>query len=152
VATYRVCKTFTVESGHMPSKHPERCKYPHGHTRTVEVVVAGNSLDPNGMLVDFKALRLAVQDHIDRYDHSMAVNSNDPLLPALKELYPADAVVVFENEEPTTEAIAKEIFDYVASVLRQGFAQGQYLIVAGTIRLERVRVWETPSSWAEYGV
>lgn len=152
MATYRVCKTFTVESGHMLSKHPERCKYPHGHTRTVEVVVSGSELDSSGMLVDFKALRLALQDHIDRYDHSMAVNSNDPLLPTLKELYPSDAVVVFEDAEPTTEAIAKEIFDYVAKVLKQGFAQDQYLIQAGAIRLERIRVWETPSSWAEYGV
>jgi 6-pyruvoyltetrahydropterin/6-carboxytetrahydropterin synthase len=152
VATYRVCKTFTVESGHMLSKHPERCKYPHGHTRTMEVVVAGDRLDANGMLVDFKALRLALQDHIDRYDHAMAVNSNDPLLPTLKELYPADAVVVFEDAEPTTEAIAKEIFDFVETVLQQGFRQDLYTIPAGAVRLERVRVWETPSSWAEYGV
>jgi 6-pyruvoyltetrahydropterin/6-carboxytetrahydropterin synthase len=152
VATYRVCKTFTVESGHMLSKHPERCKFPHGHTRTVEVVVAGESLDEHGMLVDFKALRLALQAYIDRYDHSMALNSNDPLLPAMSALYPKDAVVVFENAEPTTEAIAKDIFDFVDKTLRQGFRQEHYSIPAGSIRLERVRVWETPSSWAEYGV
>jgi 6-pyruvoyltetrahydropterin/6-carboxytetrahydropterin synthase len=152
VATYRVCKTFTVESGHMLSKHPERCKYPHGHTRTVEVVVAGESLDEHGMLVDFKALRLALQDHIERYDHAMALNSNDPLLPTLQQLYPADAVVIFDNAEPTTEAIAREIFDFVELTLRHGFAQDHYSIPAGQIKLERVRVWETPSSWAEYGV
>jgi len=152
VATYRVCKTFTVESGHMLSKHPERCKYPHGHTRTVEVVVAGDSLDENGMLVDFKALRLALQETIERYDHAMAVNSNDPLLPTLRNLYPEDAVVVFENAEPTTEAIAKDIFDFVEATLANGFAQDHYVIPPSKIRLERIRVWETPSSWAEYGV
>lgn len=152
MATYRVCKAFTVESGHMLSKHPERCKYPHGHTRTIEVVVAGDSLDANGMLVDFKALRLALQDHIERYDHAMALNSADPLLATLTQLYPKEAIVVFEDAEPTTEAIAKEIFEYVASVLKNGFRQKLYTIPAGAIRLERVRVWETPSSWAEYGV
>ena len=152
MATYRVCKTFTVESGHMLSKHPERCKYPHGHTRTVEVVVAGESLDANGMLVDFKALKLALQDHIERYDHAMAVNSTDPLLPTLQQMYPADAVVVFEDMEPTTEAIAREIFDFVSQTLDQGFQEAHYKIHPGQVRLERVRVWETPSSWAEYGV
>lgn len=152
MATYRVCKTFTVESGHMLSKHPERCKYPHGHTRTVEVVVAGDALDTHGMLVDFKALRLALQDHIDRYDHAMAVNSNDPLLPTLQAMYPADAIVVFENLEPTTEAIAKEIYDFVAAILSAGFKQDHYTIEPNRVRLERVRVWETPSSWAEYGI
>jgi len=135
----------------MLSKHAERCKYPHGHTRTVEVVVAGESLDDHGMLVDFKALKLALEDHIDRYDHAMAVNSNDPLLPTLKELYPSEAIVVFENLEPTTEAIAREIFDFVDLTLNQGFQRDHYAIPAGHVRLERVRVWETPSSWAEYG-
>jgi len=114
--------------------------------------VAGESLDAHGMLVDFKALKLALQEYIERYDHSMAVNSNDPLLPALKELYPDDAVVVFEDAEPTTEAIARDIFDFVEQTLRNGFEQDLYSIAAEQVRLERVRVWETPSSWAEYGV
>ena len=136
----------------MLSMHPERCKYPHGHTRTVEVVVSGPSLDERGMLVDFKALRLALQDHVDRYDHAMAVNSLDPLLPTLKELYPPDAIVVFEALEPTTEAIAREIFDFVEQTLQAGFQQENYSIPPGHVKLERVRVWETPSSWAEFGV
>ncbi len=152
MATYRVCKTFTVESGHMLSKHPERCKYPHGHTRTVEVIVAGESLDENGMLVDFKALRLALQATIERFDHSMAVNSSDPLLPALQKLYPEDAVVVFQDQEPTTEAIARYLFEFAAGVLTHGFSEGPYHITPASVQLERIRVWETPSSWAEYGI
>ena len=135
----------------MLSKHPERCKYPHGHTRTVEVVVSGESLDENGMLVDFKALKLALNDYIERYDHSMAVNSQDPLLPALRSMYPEDAVLIFEDQEPTTEVIAKDIFDFVDDVLKSGFQQDNYTIEPNRVRLERVRVWETPSSWAEYG-
>lgn len=151
VPTYRVCRRFTVESGHMLSRHPERCKYPHGHTRTVEVVVAGDRLDESGMLVDFKALKLALQTSIDRYDHAMAVNSNDPLLPELARLYPADALVVFDGVEPSTEVIAQDLFDRAACILREGFAEGPYSIPPGRVRLERVRVWETPSSWAEVG-
>jgi 6-pyruvoyltetrahydropterin/6-carboxytetrahydropterin synthase len=152
VATYRVCKTFTVESGHMLSRHPERCKYPHGHTRTIEIVVAGSDLDENGMLLDFKALKLAVQGYVERYDHALAVNSEDPLLPALKATYPADAVIVFEGQEPTTEVLARDIYDHVAGVLAVGFESELYRIAPNSVRLERVRVWETPSSWAEYGL
>ncbi len=135
----------------MLSRHPERCKYPHGHTRTVEVVVSGKHLDANGMLLDFKALKLAVQEYIERYDHALAVNSEDPLLPALLANYPSDAVIVFEGTEPTTEVIAKDIYDHVASILANGFASGPYKIDASSVQLERIRVWETPSSWAEYG-
>lgn len=138
----------------MLSKHPERCRYPHGHSRTIEVVVTSDSLDENGMVLDFKALKLAVKQHIDRYDHSMAINSEDPLREAMTKVYP-DSLVIFEGQEPTTEAIAKEIYDFVADVLRTGF-QGeskgvQYSIPGGRVKLERVRVWETATSWAEFG-
>lgn len=140
----------------MLSRHPERCRFPHGHTRTIEVVVAGEMLDANGMLLDFKALKLAVEDHIDRYDHAMAVNSRDPFLPQLREMYPDDALVVFDGE-PTTEAMARELFDFVATVLKVGFSGAGksgaiYRIPADRVSLERVRVWETPDSWAEFGI
>lgn len=104
------------------------------------------------MLIDFKALKLALEDHIDRYDHALAINSTDPFLPQLELTFPPEALVVFEDLEPTTEAIAKEIFDYAASVLRDGFMRDNYIIEPGEVSLERVRVWETPSSWAEYAV
>jgi 6-pyruvoyltetrahydropterin/6-carboxytetrahydropterin synthase len=134
----------------MLSKHPEACRFPHGHTRRIEVVVASESLDERDMVLDFKALRLALEEYIDRYDHSLAVNSSEALLPSLETLYPS-GVVVFENQDPTTEVLARDIFEYVAGVLRVGFVSERYAIPAGSVRLERVRVWETPSSWAEYG-
>jgi 6-pyruvoyltetrahydropterin/6-carboxytetrahydropterin synthase len=145
---YRICKTFTVESGHMLSKHPERCRFPHGHTRKIEVVVSSETLDRNDMVLDFKALKLAVVDYIERYDHAMAVNSADPMLESIRQVHP-ESLIVFEGVDPTTEVLAKDIFDYVRGVLERG--------VEGSIRpraalLERVRVWETPSSWAEYGL
>jgi 6-pyruvoyltetrahydropterin/6-carboxytetrahydropterin synthase len=134
----------------MLSRHPEKCRFPHGHTRQIEVVVAGEQLDAQDMLVDFKALKLAVQEYIDRYDHSMAINSDDPLLPSLRDLYPGEALVIFEGQEPTTEVIARAIFEFVDGVLSNGFVAENYTIPPNSVRLERVRVWETPTSWAEY--
>jgi 6-pyruvoyltetrahydropterin/6-carboxytetrahydropterin synthase len=139
----------------MLSKHPERCRFPHGHTRTVEVVVAGDRLDTNGMLVDFKALKLAIEDLIERYDHSMAVNSADPFLSTLRAQYGDEAIVVFQDQEPTTEAMAHRLFEEISSILQAGFEGASksgavYRIPAGSILLERIRVWETPDSWAEY--
>ena len=147
---------FTVESGHMLSKHSERCRFPHGHTRRIEVVVSSQRLDANDMVLDFKALKLAVRDYIERLDHAMAVNSNDPLLEAIKAVHP-DSLIVFDGQDPTTEVIAKDLFSFVALTLANGFV-GQsssgttYAIAAGSVELERVRVWETPDSWAEFGM
>ena len=148
--TYRVCRTFTVESGHMLSQHPESCRFPHGHTRRIEVVVVAESLDSNGMLVDFKALKLALEPFINHFDHSMAINQADPFLSSLRNQYPEEALVIFDGE-PTTEAFAHVIYEYANAVLRDGFESGPYKIEAGRVRLERVRVWETPNSWAEFG-
>lgn len=152
---YRVCKGFVVESGHMLSRHPERCRFPHGHTRTVEIVVAGDRLDENGMLADYTALKLAIGDFVAQFDHSMALNSADPLAESVGSICP-QGVVVFANEEPTTEAIARRIFDHVARLLREGcekISEGgaTYRIAPGRVTLERVRVSETPTTWAEYG-
>ncbi len=147
---YRVCKRFVVESGHMLSKHPEACRYPHGHTREVEIVVSSPELDAHQMVVDFKALKLAIQEIVEKFDHRMAINSNDPLRAEMERVYPG-STLVFEDMDPTTEAMAKHIYDHVAETLRQGFERGNYRIPPGVVQLDRVRVGETPTSWAEYG-
>jgi len=148
--THRICKSFVVESGHMLSKHPESCRFPHGHTRRIEVVCSRPTLDENDMVVDFKALKLALKCFINQLDHRMALNSSDPLREDIERVYP-DSVVVFEDQDPTTEVLAKWIFEFVAQVLAKGFETGAYRIPAGQVTLERIRVWETETSWAEYG-
>ncbi len=153
---YRVCKSFTVESGHLLSKHPGVCRFPHGHTRRVDVVLSSDSLDERDMVCDFKAIKLAVEGFVERFDHAMAVNSEDPRLPGLLAAG-GERVIVFENEDLTTEVMARVIFEHLAASLksrvelrdpRDGAA---YAFPAG-VALERVRVSETPTSWAEYGV
>lgn len=139
---YRVCKAFDIESGHMLSKHPGRCRFPHGHTRRVEVVLAADDLDAHDMVCDFSAIKHALAEHLDEYDHAMVVNSADPAAAAIASI--SERVIVFENEDPTTEALARRIYEYLESRLadRAHFRAG--------VRLERVRVGETPTSWAEY--
>jgi 6-pyruvoyltetrahydropterin/6-carboxytetrahydropterin synthase len=154
MGVYRICRAFTVESGHMLSKHPERCRHPHGHTRRIEVVVSAESLDEMDMVVDFKALKLSIHEWIEAYDHAMAINSEDPMRENLEELH-GDAIIVFDQTDPTTEVLAADLFHQIESVFHQGWS-GQskagvmYHIPARTLHLERVRVWETRDSWAEY--
>lgn len=152
---YRVCKSFEVESGHMLSKHPGRCRLPHGHSRRIDLVIASSELDAHDMVVDFKALKLAVEGELDRYDHALAVNSEDPVLGQLCETN-RTRVVVFENQDPTTEALARRIYDYVSAQIAEGASfsdeHGNRYALSDTLTLERVRVTETSSSWAEYGI
>ncbi len=152
---YRVCKTFEVESGHMLSKHAGRCRFPHGHTRRVEVVLSRDALDKNDMVCDFKALKRIMEACLDQFDHAMAINSNDPLLPSL--LKRESRVVIFHDCDPTTEVIAKFVFDAIQSYIDPSLNTktanpDEQLPLPQGIALERVRVWETSTSWGEYGL
>jgi 6-pyruvoyltetrahydropterin/6-carboxytetrahydropterin synthase len=108
------------------------------------------------MVCDFKAIKLAVEAFIEGFDHTMAVNSADPRLPDLLAAG-GERVVIFENEDPTTEVMARVIFEHLAASLKSRAEltdpRGgvKYSFPSG-IALERVRVTETPTSWAEYGV
>ncbi|MFG0247214.1 MAG: 6-pyruvoyl tetrahydropterin synthase family protein [Phycisphaerales bacterium JB052] len=152
---YRVCKSFEIENGHMLSKHPGRCRLPHGHSRRVDLVISADKLDDNDMVCDFKALKLAVEDYLDHYDHALMVNADDSILETLPEQY-RGRLIVLEGEDPTTEVLARRIYEFVQGQIRAGGTftdpNGFAFSLPTHLTLERVRVSETSSSWAEYGV
>lgn len=147
---FQICKTFEVENGHMLSKHPDKCRFPHGHTRKVECVLSAETLDSNEMVCDFKLLKSLVGEFLDRYDHALCMNTEDPMYSVFKATY-GDRVIGFEQEDPTTELLAKTIFVFLRERMMEyaGAFAGAYTL-RSNVRLERVRVWETSSSWAEY--
>lgn len=147
---YRICKSLEIESGHMLSKHPDKCRFPHGHTRKLEFVLEAEELDANEMVCDFKIIKLAVGEWLDRFDHAMCMNTADPAFSEFRQRY-GDRVIGFENQDPTTEVMAKTIFDHCDAALKTyaGRKDAPYFL-SSQVRLLLVRVWETSSSWAEY--
>ncbi len=147
---FRICKTFEVENGHMLSKHPEKCRFPHGHTRKVECVLSADSLDSNEMVCDFKLIKSLIGEFLDQYDHALCMNTDDPMYEIFKTTY-GDRVIGFDHADPTTELLAKTIFVFLRERMQE-YAVARvdgYTLRVG-VRLESVRVWETSSSWAEY--
>ena len=136
--TYRICKIFEVESGHMLSKHKGNCKYPHGHSRKIEVIIESNKLNENDMVLDFKRVKEIIKPLVDIYDHSICINSDDTMCDVFKNHY-GNRVNVFERQDPTSEVMAKKIFDIIKENLS-----------GDGIRVCSVRIWETSSAWAEY--
>jgi len=85
------------------------------------------------MVADFSDIKRLVKGWIDReLDHKMILRHDDPLVAPLKQL--GEPMYLLESN-PTVERIAKLIFDQSREL---GFE-----VIA-------VRVWETPSSFAEY--
>ncbi len=150
---FRIAKTFEVEFGHRLSKHPGKCRFVHGHTLRIDVVARGRTLDDNDMICDYSGIKVLVFDLIDRLDHALALNSSDPELERLQPI--GGRGMLFTDQDPTTEVIARWLFYQIAERLKPGKViespddDTAYEIPAG-LQLERVRVWETSTSWAEY--
>lgn len=147
---YRICKAIELQTGHLLSKHPGNCQYPHGHSRRVELVLEADGLDASDMVCDFAVLKDALIDFMARYDHALCINTRDPMFATFQAAY-GDRVVPFEDCDPTTELLARRIFDAVSASLAS-YAQREIVTfpLADNVKLVRVRVWETATGWAEY--
>lgn len=147
---YRICKTLEIENGHMLTHHPDKCRFPHGHSRKVEIHIEADELDAGGMVCDFKIVKDAVGDYLETFDHALCINTQDPMFQTLKSAY-GDRVIAFSDTEPTTEVLAKTFFDEIARGLAAyALRTDTRYKLRPTVRLIKVRVWETSSSWAEY--
>lgn len=147
---YRICKTFEIESGHMLSKHPDKCAFPHGHSRKIEFVLEADELDGNEMVCDFKIIKVIMSDFLESLDHAMCVNTEDPRYSDFKSFY-GDRIIGFDATDPTTEVIAKLIFEQFKEKLAQYASEPtQRYPLRNALRIVKVRLWETSTSWAEY--
>ncbi len=148
---FLVCKTFEIESGHLLSKHPAKCRFPHGHSRRIEVVLASDVLDANDMVCDFRTIKTLLKSFLDGWDHALCVNTEDPNFEFLRRTYGAQ-VIPFERTDPTSEVMARTIFlelkTRLAAVQKNPPAAG--MAMPAGVRVVRVRIGETSSSWAEY--
>jgi 6-pyruvoyltetrahydropterin/6-carboxytetrahydropterin synthase len=147
---YRICKVFEVESGHQLSKHPAKCRSPHGHSRRIEVVLEANRLDAQDMVCDFTVIKEMTQEIMEAFDHALCLNTLDPMFATLKQAY-GERVIGFPAEDPTTEVVARTLFKHIRGQLTKQARQreARYPLRRG-VRLVRVRVWETSRGWAEY--
>lgn len=147
---FRICKTFEIESGHMLSKHPEKCRFPHGHSRRVEVVLAADELDANGMVCDFSTIKRALTTLLEAWDHALCINTEDPQFAFFCATY-GDRVIPFDKTDPTSEVMARAVFEELKRRLAEApLAPAIGPALPAGVRIERVRVTETSTSWAEY--
>ena len=131
---YKVTKEIRFCYGHRLLDYEGPCRHLHGHNGLVEVTFYSETLDRLGMVVDFDEIKTLVKDWIDEtLDHRMLLSEKDPTLPLLRDA--GEPVVPFDGN-PTAENIARRIYEHTKEA---GYP------------VERVRLWETSNSWAEFG-
>ncbi len=130
---FRVTREFEFCFGHRLMDYDGKCRNIHGHNSKACITLEGESLDRLGMIVDFVEIKRVVGRWIDEtLDHTLLLHKDDPLVKALQS---AGEKVLPMEATPTTENLAKFIFEYV---------QGRGLPVV------EVTLWETPYSYATY--
>ena len=109
-----------------------------------------DALDDNQMVCDFKVVKTLIGDFLEQYDHALCMNTDDAEYAHFKNVY-GDRIIGFAHLDPTTEVLAQTCFNVLSRALADYVSgpQSSYPVRA-SVRLEKVRVWETSSSWAEY--
>ena len=122
---FEVSVEDSFAAGHALRGYRGKCENPHGHNYKVRITLAGDELDSIGLLYDFKDLKQAMNQIIDRLDHQV-----------LNDLEP------FRQLNPSAENMARYFYQEATSHLQQA--------TGGRIKVKQVKIWETDSTTATY--
>ncbi|HMK30429.1 MAG TPA: 6-carboxytetrahydropterin synthase QueD [Terriglobales bacterium] len=122
---FEVSVEESFAAGHALRGYRGKCENPHGHNYKVRITLLGEQLDNIGLLYDFKDLKAAMGEIIDRLDHQYL---ND--------------VAPFTALNPSAENMAKYFYQEASARLREA--------TQGRVRVKEVRVWETDTTTATY--
>jgi 6-pyruvoyltetrahydropterin/6-carboxytetrahydropterin synthase len=137
--------TYRFEAAHRFTKScKESCATPHGHTWYGTLELSGSDkLNQADMLAEFALAKKGWKETIDKtFDHSFLANSEDPLLPHLKQILPEVRLVLFPGD-PTTELIAALLHRKAQKIIASIGLQDLLCVEAVTIQ-------ETPSNTVVY--
>ena len=119
---YELDITREFSAAHMLKGYDGLCSNLHGHNWTVQVFIQAGQLDDIGIAADFTVIKRVLTEILAQFDHKY-----------LNEL------PEFQGINPTSENIARILYEKLApAVAKPG------------IKLDRVRVCESPTSGATY--
>ena len=133
--------------GHRVLNHRSICKGLHGHRYKAEICIDGEliqepGISEEGMVIDFSDIKQTAQRYIQvELDHAFMVWEKDKeLLEFFNKSKGHKPVIV--PFTPTAENVAAYIFQQLQDKFTDVFKTG--------LRLQSVKLWETPSSYALY--
>ncbi|MEI8330897.1 MAG: 6-carboxytetrahydropterin synthase [Methanomicrobiales archaeon] len=125
-------KEVQIDTSHRLLHYKGKCANLHGHRWKIEVWMEGEPNPATQILIDYSLIKQV----INRYDHQIILNREDPLVPRIEEFHP----VITTPGEPTSELMAVLIRDDLSAVCRD---RG----IKATVT--KIRVWESQTACAE---
>ncbi len=130
--TVAIYKEVQIDASHRLLHYQGKCANLHGHRWKIEVWIEGEPDATTCILLDYNVIKLA----IGKYDHQIILNRDDPMAACIEKFQH----VLTTPGDPTSELLARIFKDDLDAICR---AQG---IAA---RVTKIRVWESPSCYAE---
>ena len=139
----RVTKQFSFDMAHALEGYDGPCKNIHGHTYRLAVTVSGKVMnDPahpkNGMVIDFTDFKSIVEKQVVKvFDHALVLQQSSVFAELLHERMTENNILLTEYQ-PSCENLVIDCKNRIAPHL------------PFNITLERIRLDETPTSYAEW--
>ena len=141
-----ITRRLEFDAGHRIPDHKSQCRHLHGHRYALEITLTGDIIHhdgsaANGMVMDFSEIKALANQHlVDQWDHAFLVYAGDTAVVEFLKSLPNHKTVALDCI-PTAENLAEVAFRILDSVYRDTY--GNHL------RLERIRIYETPNCWAD---
>ena len=142
----QITTRLEFDAGHRIPNHKSQCRNLHGHRYVLEITLSGDIIlaentSESGMVMDFSDVKKIARDSVvDVWDHAFLVFKDDNVVVDFLNTLPNHKTVLFPSV-PTAENMAVEAFKILKS---------QYQDIYGNhLTLKRVRLYETPNSWAD---
>ena len=119
---YEVTIKRTFSAAHSLKEIGGKCEKLHGHNFTVEVSVATEHLNSEGLVVDFRVIKDWTDQTIKELDHKYL-----------------NEISIFHGTNPSSENIARYIYTQIARK-----------VTTPRLRVTRVTVWESESAKVTY--
>ncbi len=143
----QITRRLEFDAGHRIPNHNSQCKHLHGHRYVIEITLSGDiitteGVSEQGMVMDFSDVKRIAKEHVvNGWDHAFLVYRGDKVVLDFLNTLPGHKTVVLDVI-PTAENLARVAFDLLLPAYRDTY--GNHL------RLERVRLYETPNNWADH--
>jgi len=130
-------KKFKAEVAHrLVTSYSKRCQSFHGHSYTFEVVLTGDKLNADEMIMDFSEVKDKGNAFLDAFDHTMVLSQEDPFHDRMVEIMEEGSMRYMSVPyNPTAEMMAVHIYQQLREY---------------DLPVKWVQVHETLTGWAEF--
>jgi len=141
-----ITRRLEFDAGHRIPNHNSQCRHLHGHRYAIEITLSGDIIadegrSEQGMVMDFADVkRIAMEHLVKAWDHAFLAYRGDKVVCDFLASLPNHRTVILDVV-PTAENLAQVAFNILESAYQDTY--GNHL------RLEKVRLYETPNNWAD---